>query len=338
MSHQFFFSPHILDHLALPAAGFDVVQDAAEPALRLYVTARGIKTFFTRKRVRGRDVRIIIGRYPEMDIDTARARVLGAIDATRRPILIRRRGISFGDLAARFVVAKIRRAPASRAKLIRTMARHLGELYPIPVNEINPAQISKIIQTVAKTSGAPTANRMRESASGVMKFAIESGYITENPAAEIPPVPESRRARHLTDVGIVRLIAAIRAEKNRTMRGAFLMLIYGFANKTRVFSMRWSDLDFNGYTWGSRPLSDASVVLLRDLPQDGRFVFPGRAGGSAIKDPRGAWARVVAAARLRDVRMDDVHKFLMRKLTFSPDREQLRRNMNKVVEELTEIR
>ena len=75
MAHQFFFNPFILDNLPTPASGFDVVQDLSEPRLRMYVTSRGVKTFFVRKRVRGRDRRIIIGNYPDMDIETARGAV-----------------------------------------------------------------------------------------------------------------------------------------------------------------------------------------------------------------------------------------------------------------------
>ena len=75
MAHQFFFNPFILDNLPAPATGFDVVQDISEPRLRMYVTSRGVKTFFVRKRVHGRDRRILIGNYPDVDIETARGAV-----------------------------------------------------------------------------------------------------------------------------------------------------------------------------------------------------------------------------------------------------------------------
>ena len=95
--------------------------------------------------------------------------------------------------------------------------------------------------------------------------------------------------------------------------------------------MQWRDLDFNHYTWGTMPLSDRAVVLLRDLPQDGRWVFPGR-GGCPICDPRMSWRRVAAAAQIPDLTMDDVHKFLMRRLTWAADREDFRNNMTDVLD------
>ena len=334
MAHQFYFSPHILDNLVPPRAGFEVVQDAAEPQLRMYITARGVKTFFTRKRVRGVDTRILIGRYPDISIDSARAKIAPVLNLAQRPVVIRRKKITFGDLAAQFTTKKIRRAQPARDKLIRTMAEKLSEIYPVHIDAIKMSQVSKIIEKIARKSGAPTANRMREAISGVFKFACQLGYATENPVTEIPPVLEMRRIRTLSEAGLRRLIAAIESEKNQSVRAAFLMLVYGFANKRKVFSMRWSDLDFNSYTWGNMPLSDAAAVVLRDLPQVKQFVFPGRGGRGHLTDPRAAWSRVVTAARLRDVQMDDVHKFMLRRLEWAGDRETMRANMNKAIEEL----
>ena len=90
MAHQFFFNPFILDNLPAPATGFDVVQDISEPRLRLYVTSRGVKTFFVRKRVHGRDKRIIIGNYPAMDVEDARSAVAGVLESALQKTTVRR--------------------------------------------------------------------------------------------------------------------------------------------------------------------------------------------------------------------------------------------------------
>ena len=95
MAHQFYFSPYILDNLPAPNKGFDVVQDITEPRLRMYVTSRGAKTFFVRKRVHGKDKRIIIGNYPEIDIDTAREKVPMMLAEVVKKTPVRRRKISF---------------------------------------------------------------------------------------------------------------------------------------------------------------------------------------------------------------------------------------------------
>ncbi|MCL2338729.1 MAG: integrase family protein [Proteobacteria bacterium] len=328
MSHQFFFSPYILDNLVPPRAGFDVVQDSAFPGLRMYVTSRGAKTFFTRKRVNGRDTRIIIGQYPKMEIEAARERVAGAIADAKTPPKIRRKKITFGKMVLVFIAKRVHRTPASTAKLIRTAARHWAPLYDIDIDKITPEMVSKIGNDIATQSGAPTANRMREVMNGVFKFAQATGYIAENPAAELVPFKESRRKSVLNAAGLRRLVDAMQAEADPGLRAAFLMLVYGFANRARVFSMQWRDLDFNNDTWGDRPLSDAAVVLLRDLPQQKQYVFLGRGGRHHLTDPRAAWHRILARAKLADIQINDVHKFMMKRLEWAGNRETLRRNMN----------
>lgn len=334
MSHQFYFSPHILDNLIPPTSGFEVIQDLGNPSLRLYITARGVKTFFTRRRVRGRDVRIIIGNYPKTDIETARAKVAVAAAEAKAPVKVRRKKITFGKLASVFVPAKVRRAPASTAKLVRTMERLWAPLYPIEAGAITKAQLLKLHGRIAEQSGIPTANRMQEIMSGMFKFAIAEGYADENPAEDLPKFKESRRVRPLSIAGLRRLVASIDDEKNPVVRAAFQMLVYGFENKSRIFSMRWADLDFNNDTWRGRPLSDPAVVLLRDLHQTKQWVFPH--WRKHLTDPRAAWRRVTERAKVPGVRMDDVHKFLVRSLEFSSDRETMRRNMRNVLDEITD--
>ena len=142
-----------------------------------------------------------------------------------------------------------------------------------------------------------------------------------------------RRERKLTKTGLQKLLSVIKKEKDINLRSAFLMLIYGFAPKTKIFKMRWDDLDFNHDMWGDMPLSGRAVILLQDLPQDGEWVFMGR-GRFHLTDPRVAWKRIVSSANMSYVTMDDVHKFLMHALVWNPDKDNLRNNMNDLLDEL----
>ena len=330
MAHQFFFNPYILDNLPAPASGFDVVQDISEPRLRMYITSRGIKTFFVRKRVGGRDKRIRIGNYPEIDIDHARDAVATILTTVAKKPCRRRRPMTFREMFDMYVEQRLRRGEDSRTKLIRSVNRHLGALDSMRVRDITAADVSAVIE---KIPGRAIAARMQDVVQSVLNFAIEQGYLDTNPAQGLPKIAQNRRVRPLNRGGLMRLVAEIEKMDDIVMRGAFLMLIYGFAPKSKVFGMSWEDLDFNQYTWRDVPLSDRAVVVLQDLPQDGIWVFPGR-GGSHLADPRFAWNRVAAAADIPDLTMDDVHKFIMRKLTWASDREDHRNNMNNLLDEL----
>lgn len=330
MAHQFFFNPYILDNLPTPVSGFDVVQDISEPCLRMYITSRGVKTFFVRKRVHGLDKRIIIGNYPDVDIETARAAVKTVLDNAMKKPIVRRKQITFKELFDLYVVNKIRRSEDSQLKLIRSVKLHLTPLFDKYISEITCADV---VDVISKINGAAIASRMQDLLQSIFKYAIEQGYTKQNVAADLPKIEQKHRVRPLTKSGLQHLVVAINAEPDEFIRAAFLMLIYGFAPRSRVFAMQWEDLDFNHDLWREWPLSDRAVVLLQDLPQDSFWLFPGR-GGSHLADPRTAWRRVARAAGIPNLTMDDVYKFLMRRLEWAADREDIRVNMNNLLDEM----
>ena len=330
MAHQFFFNPFILDNLPAPSVGFDVVQDVSEPRLRMYVTSRGVKTFFVRKRVHGRDKRIIIGNYPDIDIETARGAVPEILAAAQEKPRTHRKKISLKKFLEIYLEKRVRRNSVSRDKLERAIANNLG---PILDKNISDITADDIAETIAEINGPAIAGRMQEFLQSVFRYAIDSGYAKQNPVVGLAKIKQNRRVRPLNKAGFHRLMNAIEREDDINMRAAFLMLVYGFAPKSQVFSMQWRDLDFNHYTWCERPLSDRAVVLLQDLPQNGRWVFPGRGRGH-LTDPRVAWRRVAKNSGIPNLTMDDVNKFLMRQLVWTSDKEVFRDNMNALLNEV----
>lgn len=330
MAHQFFFNPFILDNLPAPNTGFDVVQDISEPRLRMYVTSRGVKTFFVRKRVHGRDRRIIIGNYPTVDIEDARNAVHQILENAMQKPRVHRKKITLKKFLDIYLEKRVRRNSTSRYKLERAIAHHLTQILDKNMSDITRDDVAGVIE---KIPGPAIASRMQEFLQSVFKYAVDSGYIKSNPLVGMVKIKQNRRVRPLNRAGFHRLMNAINNENDPNLRSAFLMLVYGFAPKSRVFSMQWCDLDFNHDTWCDMPLSDMAVVLLQDLPQDSIWVFPGRGRGH-LTDPRIAWRRVANAAGIPNLTMDDVHKFLMRQVVWASDREDFRNNMNALLDDV----
>ncbi|MCR4917746.1 MAG: hypothetical protein K5912_02250 [Alphaproteobacteria bacterium] len=333
MAHQFFFNPYILDNLIAPSKGFDVVQDISEPRLRMYITSRGVKTFFVRKRINGRDRRIIIGKYPDMDIENARMAVASALDEASKKVSLKRKTILFKDFIKLYLKNRVHRNVCSYDKLERAIKQHITPLFEKNISDITTDDIRDVISAIP---GGAMAARMQELLQSIYRYAVEIGYARENIVATLPMPQQHRRVRPLKKYGLHKLFKAINSLESQTMRAAFLMLIYGFATKNQVFAMQWADLDFNRYMWNDKPLSDRAVVLLQDLPQDAYWVFPGRGCGH-LTDPRLAWNRVVKAAGIPDLTMDDVYKFMSRKLVWSGNKETLRQNMNDLLDEVLDF-
>ena len=330
MSHQFFFNSYILDSLPAPQTGFDVVQDLSEPRLRMYITQRGVKSFFVRKRINGRDKRIIIGNYPETDIEYAREKVGEVLNQASKKIPVRRKKISFKSFIDLYLEHKVRRSEDSMIKLKRAINLHFKTLFEKNIQDLTSDDLQSALD---KITGRAMALRMQELLQSVFNYAVAMGYIKINPMETIERINVTRRTRRLNKSGLNRLLVAIKKEKDINLRSAFLMLIYGFAPKTKVFKMRWEDLDFNHDLWNDMPLSDNAILLLQDLPQDGEWVFVGR-GRFHLTDPRVAWKRVTTNAGIPYVTMDDVHKFLMHALIWNPDKDILRENMNDLLNDL----
>ncbi|MBQ8686906.1 MAG: hypothetical protein IJ517_04070 [Alphaproteobacteria bacterium] len=330
MAHQFYFNPYILDNLPAPSAGFDVVQDISEPRLRMYVTSRGVKTFFVRKRVHGKDKRILIGNYPDVDIENARSVVPTILDNAMKKPPVRRKKISFKQFVDLYLENKVRRGEDSYVKLVRAINRHLVGLFDKRICDVTSEDVKETIQAI---KGRAIAARMQELLQSIFNYAIEMGYVKSNPVVSLEKVPQCRRVRPLNRAGLLRLYDAINAMADQTLRAAFLMLIYGFVPRSKVFAMAWEDLDFNHDNWNGWPLSDRAIVLLQDLPQDGQWVFAGR-GGMHLMDPRTAWRRVAETAGIPNLTMDDVYKFLIRQVKWASDREDLRTNLNELLDDI----
>ena len=266
MAHQFFFNPYILDNLTLPARGFDVVQDVSEPRLRMYITSRGVKTFFVRKRINGRDRRVIIGKYPDMDIEDARSAVVTALEDASKKVQMKRKKVLFRDFIKIYLKNCVHRSVGSYDKLVRSIDRHLTGLFDKNVSEITSDDIR---ETIGAIGGAAMAERMHELLQSIFRYAVDTGFVKTNPVLQLQKPQQNRRVRPLNKHGLRRLVDVIKKYPDSVMRDAFLMLVYGFATKSQIFSMQWADLDFNRDMWNDNPLSDMAVVLLQDMPQDG---------------------------------------------------------------------
>ena len=172
MAHQFFFNPFILDNLPAPNTGFDVVQDISEPRLRMYVTSRGVKTFFVRKRVHGRDRRIIIGNYPTVDIEDARNAVHQILENAMQKPRVHRKKITLKKFLDIYLEKRVRRNSTSRYKLERAIARHLTQILDKNMSDITRDDVAGVIE---KIPGPAIASRMQEFLQSVFKYALDSG-------------------------------------------------------------------------------------------------------------------------------------------------------------------
>ncbi|MBS3893606.1 integrase family protein [Serratia marcescens] len=127
-------------------------RDSEVSGLRLRVGATGVKTFCVTKSVRGRFIRVAIGRFPELSVDNARIealKTLGEIGQTKRnPNDIRREqaysNVTLGEVLELYLKTREKRLkPATVTQYRRILTNFAGDWITRPLASITRAEVLK---------------------------------------------------------------------------------------------------------------------------------------------------------------------------------------------------
>jgi len=291
--------------------------DAASPSFGCRVTDRGVVSFFVMRRMPGnpRPVRVVLGRYPEVSLATARklaTTALGDLVAGVHPKQRQRerRVNTFAALAAEFLrrpaAGKLRTAAAIEKVIRKHLLPRWGSR---AAAEIKRADVIVMLEEIDQRSGPYMAAKILAFASSIYRFAItrELGNITSNPCQFIRPSEfvgaMAPRQRVLTDSEIALIWRATRGEVRNGIEstypgGLFVrLLLLTAVRRSEAARMAWSEVDLDSALWvipahrtksgapHEVPLSPLVVNLLRSLPRftAGDFVFSTTGGRTPIK-------------------------------------------------------
>lgn len=179
--------------------------------------------------------------------------------------------------------------------------------------------------------GLEPARRSLSATSAMLSWAVEQGYLKENPVRgfRLPKAPA--RERFLSADEAQRLFATLdRLEREEGFNTGFgdiirLLLLTG-ARKMEIQALQWAEVDVvrrrlvlapertkTGATSGTRtiPLSQAACDIIRRRLRTGDSVFPAAKGLAAhTTGLQKAWSQLRAEARFEDLRLHDLrHTF-----------------------------
>lgn len=328
--NRFSFNKNALNKLAPPAAGKRLyVYDSRVPGLGLAVTPKGTKTFLVYRKINGKPERITLGRYPEMDIDNARAQALAinaAIargenpnDATRQ----KRDGQTLGELFEDYLELHAKPHKKTWAEDQAQFQRYLSPLASRKAIAIDKEAIQALHLEVGREHGQYAANRMLALLQTVFNKALEWGRVERNPTTPVTPFQEKSRERFLQPEELPRLFQALAEERESTIRDYVLLSLFTGARRSNVLAMRWREIDFRAAHWhipetknGSAhlvPLVDPAVEILRrrrEAVATSDFVFPANSATGHLMNPQKGWQRVLARAGLENLRLHDLRRSL----------------------------
>ena len=273
------------------------IADGLIPSFYLQIEPTGAKSWTVRYRYGGRSRKYTLGRYPTIDLKTARelaSKALRAVaegrDPARERKLLRSAGAdTVASVAALFIE---RHGRTYRKRTFETVTgmlnRHvLPRWGSRPLAEITRRDVIHLLDDIVDGGSPVSANRVLAVIRRMFTWAIERDIVETSPCVGVrAPTPEVSRDRVLSDAEL--RIVWLAAEQFGGPYGPYGALIKLLTltgqRRDEVAGMRWSellDLDGPQPVWrlpGERtknhrphdvPLSRAAVALIQGLPHVG---------------------------------------------------------------------
>jgi integrase len=300
------------------------VGDGRVAGLELRVTPRGVKTFtyLYRSAVDGRQRRVTLGHWPELDSAQAKAleearkealRLAAEVAAGRDPVEDERRRAaaaraadqrSLRWLAGEYIAVEakpsIKTWKAAEAKLGKHWLSTLGD---VPFEEVTRVQLYSVIDRLVREGRYGAASEARKHITRLYSWALDRGHVQTSPAIRLrhralDGRPEAGRELSSDELAAVwHGATALGTPWTQALR---VLLLTG-ARRSEVCEARWSEvtadrwLEVPAARFKTRrafaiPLSSAAWAQLESLPRyalRNAYIFSVRVGRSPIR----GWVR-----------------------------------------------
>ncbi len=326
-----------INKLPTPNKGLFYYKDIKEKGLSLYITTNGVITFFVRKRINGKDKRIIIGNFPEISVENARKQALiiksevaQGINPNQQKNNLKQE-MTFGDLFAEYMERYSKKTKRSWKYDEREVNKFLGNWFKRKISAINNQEIRLLHEKIGRENGLYQANRLLERIRAIYNKAIEWGYKSENPTRNIKKFKEKSRDRFLQLDELPRFFQALEEEQNQVAQDYIYISLYTGARKANVLAMRWDEINFTSQEWRipktkngealTLPLIKEAIDILKKRKKEAEklelqtlqkeWVFPSQTSKSGhLEEPKKAWKRILQKANIKDLRIHDIRRTL----------------------------
>ena len=337
ISEKINFTKSLLEKLSTPKTGLSYYKDSKEKGLSFYITSNGVITFFVRKRINGKDERIIIGNFPEISIENARkqallvkSKIAQGINPNQQKNNLRKE-ITFGDLFVEYMERYSKKFKRSWKYDEREVNKFLSTWFSRKISSINNQEIRLLHEKISRENGLYQANRLLERIRAIYNKAIEWGYEGINPTQNIKKFKEQSRDRFIQPNELPKFFKALDEEQNQIARDYVYLSLYTGARKANVLAMRWEEINFITQEWRipktkngealTLPLIEEALDILKKRKKEIEksdlqafqkiWVFPSQTSKSGhLEEPTKAWKRILEKANIKDLRIHDIRRTL----------------------------
>ena len=191
------------------------------------------------------------------------------------------------------------------------------------LSDLTAPDVARMHADVAHRSGQVSANRVLTLFRAIVRKARDEWHVMSAgplPSDGIKPYNEKSRERFLKTDEARRVLLAIEAEPNVYWRAYFRLALILGTRRNELLAVRWADVDVEAErltlietkTGEPRgvPLPEAALSILAELPRESEFVFPGIGASGHLVEPKKAWRRICATARVNGVTVHDLRRTL----------------------------
>lgn len=274
----------------------------------LEIAPSGGKWWRLKYRIDGKEKRISLGTYPEINLKEARERcdearklLANDIDPSehRKAIKISREAENANsfEIIAREWHAK--NTPSwSTSHSERILSRLEKNIFPwlgsSPINKISSPNLLKTLRRIEERGAIETAHRVQQTCSQIFRYAIATGRADRDPAPDLrgalPSVKEIHHAAITNPEMVGALLRAIDSyQGNLITRYALKLAPLVFVRPGELRAAEWAEIDLDKAEWNIPaermkmrqpllvPLATQAITILKEIQPitgNGRYVFP----------------------------------------------------------------
>lgn len=286
-------------------------KDAVANGLFLDITTTGVKSWWYRYSLNGKQQRLVLGRYPDLSLKDARQLrdesaqlVVKGISPKQSKNKVT--SVLFSDYGERYlkeVIFKDRKNPYNMVLCLN------NDIYPMignmPLDQINIEDVRRVIWRKKEQGYDAAANQVRGLLKRMFDYAMTLGLVPFNPVLAIPSrhVHKAKpRDRYLTTNEIrTYYTTLLNSRIYRPRKLGLLLSLLTLVRKSELLKAKWEYIDFEQRQWlipetkadsatgHSREMivymSDQVVEIFKELKTiagNEPYVFVGRKSGTHI--------------------------------------------------------
>jgi integrase len=296
--------------------------DSALRGFAMRVSQAGNRTWVVRYGPRGGQVTRILGTWPELSEKDARAE---AMQVLAHPVTPQAPSSSetVEALVTRFRKTHRTRIKGELPDHDRRVTADLDWLVETAGDvKVKDLTVAKIVDLLDPYKDRPFLYNKRR---GLIRQVLNKGKVAPNPVTreDIPPMKLHSRKRALNKEERKRLIAAISACPHVFVSAYMFCMLYSTCRPGELLKLKWDDvsLEEEDREWfrlertksGKTrvlPMSPPFRDIISQIPKvkDNPYVFVGGKKGSHLKQVKKTWAKILAEAEIKDLRLHDLRR------------------------------